>query len=115
MSEIELPESLREIGDCVFDGCKSLTQLIIPSDVEYIGNFIESMPNIHSIILLTDNPPEVSQDCGKRYAKAYLYGITVHDAFDTVEIVVKNDDVKALFKAHPFWGLFSNINTLEDE
>lgn len=39
ISMIVLPEGVVEIGDCVFDSCKNLTEVHLPSSLRFIGEF----------------------------------------------------------------------------
>ena len=34
-----MPKSLKIIGDFVFEGCSSLTKIVIPKNVTYIGGY----------------------------------------------------------------------------
>ena len=39
MSEIQIPESVKKIGDYAFSNCGSLTQVVIPAKAETIGGY----------------------------------------------------------------------------
>ena len=51
LNTIVLPDSIMEIGDCAFEGCRNLTEVKIGKNVSVIGNrafiWCESLKNIN--------------------------------------------------------------------
>lgn len=63
MSNITIPNSVGEIGDCAFSGCTSLTEMIIPNSVNEINEGIfKGCTNLRRLIV-EDGAEELQWNC----------------------------------------------------
>ena len=61
ISSIELPKSLRSIGNYAFEDCRSLREILIPQNVAYIGEgAFKGCSSLAGVGSMTDNITEIS-------------------------------------------------------
>ena len=104
LSKIHMSENLKIIGESLFDGCISLKEITIPSNVKEIKDFVfiqdlKSLKAIHSKITNL-NDVIISSAC--------FY----ESEFDNVTLYVPSG-TRWDYKNHPYWGQYKHIE-IED-
>lgn len=132
-----LGDEITSIGDRAFQGCFSLSSIIIPEKVEYIGEaafghcvnlnkiVIEGSPiicnysfwtcNIDTIILKNRIPPTAIDLHGTAYGWIDgFHEVFFEDrAYTDVQLLIP-ESAKDEYMSSRLWSFFSNINTFDD-
>lgn len=69
LQNVQLPESLREIGQMVFTGCASLKQLYVPAGVKQIGVW-----GSYGNFTIIGTKDSVAHSCAKKNQFTFIEG-----------------------------------------
>lgn len=95
ISEILIPDSVTDIGEFVFDGCKNLRQIRLPSNLKCLWGHTFARSGIEEIILpegIISIPPFAFKDCknlkrvvcNKSLKKIYAWAFSGCDLLEEV-------------------------------
>ena len=62
LSSVQLPPSMRSVGERMFANCQHLTSISIPQDVTRIYNAFEGCGQLQEIDVMAEEPPYLSED-----------------------------------------------------
>jgi hypothetical protein len=123
LKEITIPQSVREMGQSVFDGCSSLKEVVLPAAMPYmqhwlfqnctglerltIGEGLKSIgtsaldgcSSLRRIVVRCQQPPTYSNN---------TFTQEILDMFEQAELVVP-EDCKSAYQKADFWKNFKNI------
>lgn len=97
LTEVTIPNSVRNIMDAAFSDCSSLTSITIPNSVGYIGDYtFYGSTHLKTIYSLRLAPPRIAgEKC-------------LYNSFNDATLYVPEEAVKAYMDAE-FWKNFQNI------
>ena len=62
LSSVQLPPTMRYIGDRMFADCENLTSILIPQDITRIYNAFEGCSRLREIDMMAETPPYLSEE-----------------------------------------------------
>lgn len=100
---VEIPNSVNEIGNRVFNGCTKLISIEIPKSIEKIMDCAFNSFHLTEIHILKDNPDDIKIISGQN-------NMTAIRRLKTITLYVPIGTGYA-YRHHPFFGQFKEIIT----
>lgn len=104
IKNIELPDSLKEIGSCAFRECAQLRSIVIPASVEKIGDFaFYYSSRLKNVTVKAETPPECS-----------IMDVFCNDTYRVAKLHIPKG-CKSVYASADAWSHFEEVEEIESK